>query len=279
MADPSSDAEERPRGHSHDRSPRARESPISRSQSSRFDDDDSNHSNDEQQPVRPTIGKKKKLIGPPRSRLNGDNLPPLAPSSAASRREDFAVSKGPPVGTPRPSGVVAQWAITSPSPHPGAEKLTSIASDNELDADADRHRAPKPPPRLQSPHLNARNRVQQGKVKTSSGLNDDDDDEDHPKQSSRSKTKDHMEGDTSERSSARKVLSRFDVNDDDDDQDGPVNNELKSVQSKDRDRSARQRQDADLSGRRVSSATRRSNGDTPSRNRRFDQNDDDEEIR
>lgn len=207
--------EERPRRHSFDRSARVEESPRippppppPRSQSSRFDDDDdqSIHSNDDPTLTRPTLGKKKKLIGPTRTRTNGDTLPPLAPSSAASRREDFPLHKGPPTGTPRPSGLVAQWAITSPTPHqhPGAEKLTSIASDNELDttADDDQSRRPKAPPRIHSPHANAKNRIKHDKVKSPLATNHDDN-ADEPKISS------------------RKARSRFD----DDDNDDQTNNE------------------------------------------------------
>lgn len=232
LPDPSSnDVDERLRRRSFDRSPRVQESPVPpRSQSSRFDDDDeeSIQSTDDPNGNRPTLGKKKKLIGPTRIRNNADSLPPLAPSSSASRREDFPLHKGPPAGTPRPSGLVAQWAITSPTPHQhsGAEKLTSIASDNELDADDDRPRPPKVAPRLQSPHFNAKNRIKH----------------------------DENDENISQRSSARKIRSRFDDNDDDDDDKKKNNN-----------------------NERIPSASRRTNGNLSSRNRKI--LDDDDEYR
>lgn len=132
---------------------------MSQSHSSRFDDDDQINSNEERTALRTTAttGKKKKLLGPIRHR---DNLPPLAPSSSASRREDFTMSKGPPVSTPRPTGPVAPWAITSHTPIGTAEKLTSIVSDNELDVDDDhKQRSAKPAGRIFSPHPTVTNRI------------------------------------------------------------------------------------------------------------------------
>lgn len=104
---------------------------------SRFDDDDSNHETDELEAIIPSnTNKKKKLVGPGRPRSGGDSLPPPAPSTSASRRDDFPLTKGPTVGTPRPSATpVAQWAITTQVPQTPKDKLLTIASDNELDAD------------------------------------------------------------------------------------------------------------------------------------------------
>jgi hypothetical protein len=167
---------------------------LPRSQTSRYDDDDdddsnnnNNHDNhrhnngnggetihsssDESRPVRATLGKKKKLIGPVRSRQNIAHLPPLAPSSAASRRDDSTLNKGPPIGTPRPSGLVAQWAITSPSPHPPAEKLTSIVSDNENDDDNNR---PRTLQRTILPPSSAKNGIRREKKTNSDRIDIDD---------------------------------------------------------------------------------------------------------
>jgi len=157
--DDNSDDQERPRRFSTEISPRRKESPMARSASSNFEENEPNNSTDEQSTLRSTMGKKKKVLGPNRNRLHGDSLPPLAPSSAASRREDFPQSRGPPVGTPRPQPLVAQWAITSPAPQSTADKLTTIASDNELDHDEDKSKSIKPNKRITSPHPNTTNRV------------------------------------------------------------------------------------------------------------------------
>lgn len=116
------------------------------------------------------------MIGAGRHRTPGDALPPLAPSSAASRRDDFPQTKGPPVGTPRPQPMVAQWAITSPTPQSTADKLTTIASDNELDNDDERHKPSKATKRIVSPHPITTNRInQERKNQFMAGDNDDDD--------------------------------------------------------------------------------------------------------
>lgn len=141
-----------------DERPRSRDS-LPRSASSQFDDRDTMNSNDEQTPTRSSAGKKKKLVGPGRSRLNGDNLPPLAPSSSASRREDVPAKKGPPVGTPRPLPLVAPWAITSPSPLSTTEQLTTITSDNEIDDDRAKQRSMPSTKRTVSPHPVTKNRI------------------------------------------------------------------------------------------------------------------------
>ena len=95
---------------------------------------------DSQTGNRPLPGKKKKVIGPGRQRSQGDDLPPVAPSTG-SRREDIPQHKGPPVGTPRPQPLVAQWAITSPTPQYPTEKLTTITSDNENDNDHEKEKS------------------------------------------------------------------------------------------------------------------------------------------
>ncbi|CAF3100793.1 unnamed protein product [Rotaria sp. Silwood2] len=159
IADENSDDQERPRRHSTEISPRRKESPVPRSTSSNFDENQSIDSTDERTSIRSITGKKKKVIGAGRHRLNGDTLPPLAPSSATSRRDDLIQNKGPPVGTPRPQALVAQWAITSPSPQSTAEKLTTIASDNELDDDEGKYKSLQITKRTGSPHPNTTNRI------------------------------------------------------------------------------------------------------------------------
>ncbi|CAF3439638.1 unnamed protein product [Rotaria sp. Silwood1] len=159
IVDESSDDQERPRRHSTEISPRRKQSPAPRSISSNFDENQQIDSTDEQTSIRTTTGKKKKVIGAGRHRLNGDSLPPLAPSSATSRRDDLTQNKGPPAGTPRPQALVAQWAITSPSPQSTAQKLTTITSDNELDDDEDKHKSLQITKRTGSPHPNTTNRI------------------------------------------------------------------------------------------------------------------------
>lgn len=182
LNDDNSDDQERPRRFSTEVSPRRKESPVPRSVSSNFEETETNNSTDEQSTIRSTTGKKKKVVGPNRNRLHGDSLPPLAPSSAASRREDFPLSRGPPVGTPRPQPLVAQWAITSPAPQSTADKLTTITSDNELDRDEDRYKSYKSNKRTTSPHPNTTNRVVNGNQNQSktihTHINNDDDDDD-----------------------------------------------------------------------------------------------------
>ncbi len=111
------------------------------------------------------LEKKKKVVGAGRHRLHGDSLPPLAPSSA-SRRDDFTQNKGPPVGTPRPQPLVAQWAITSPAPQSTAEKLTTITSDNERDDDEEKYKSVKSTKRIVSPHPTTTNRITNDKEKS-----------------------------------------------------------------------------------------------------------------
>ncbi|CAF1006009.1 unnamed protein product [Adineta ricciae] len=129
-SDDNIDDHDRPRRHSTDRLSQRKESPLPANP----DGNERVNSPDSQTGNRPLPGKKKKVIGPGRQRSQGDNLPPVAPS-AASRREDIPQHKGPPVGTPRPQPLVAQWAITSPTPQYPVEKLTTITSDNENDND------------------------------------------------------------------------------------------------------------------------------------------------
>jgi hypothetical protein len=244
-----SDDQERPRRRSKDVSPRRNPSPVPRSVSSNFDELEQMNSTEEQASMRPLPGKKKKVIGAGRQRLQGDSLPPLAPSSAASRRDDFPQTKGPPVGTPRPQPIVAQWAITSPSPHSTAEKLTTISSDNELDNDEDKYKSLKPIKRIVSPHPITTNRIINNKnnpltidnngdyqklsrQKRRDYLNDDDDDNNtlqrsSSTQKSRSKLSDDDEVDdtqkkTNSKAQDRYSRQRYDRNNDDDDDD--VNN-------------------------------------------------------
>ncbi len=245
-----SDDQERPRRRSKDVSPRRNPSPVPRSVPSNFDELEQMNSTEEQASMRPLPGKKKKVIGAGRQRLQGDSLPPLAPSSAASRRDDFPQTKGPPVGTPRPQPIVAQWAITSPSPHSTAEKLTTISSDNELDNDEDKYKSLKPIKRIVSPHPITTNRIINNKnnpltidnngdyqklsrQKRRDYLNDDDDDNNNTlqrsssTQKSRSKLSDDDEVDdtqkkTNSKAQDRYSRQRYDRNNDDDDDD--VNN-------------------------------------------------------
>ncbi|CAF0828943.1 unnamed protein product [Rotaria sordida] len=157
--DENSDDQERSRRNSTEISSQRKESPIPRSNSSNFDENQQIDSTDEQTSIRTLTGKKKKVIGAGRHRLNGDSLPPLAPSSAVSRRDDLTVHKGPPAGTPRPQPLVAQWAITSPTPQSTAEKLTTITSDNELDDDEEKYKSLQTNKRIGSPHSNTTNRI------------------------------------------------------------------------------------------------------------------------
>ncbi|CAF5184571.1 unnamed protein product, partial [Rotaria magnacalcarata] len=173
--DDNSDGENHPRRHSIENSPRRKESPVARSASSNFDENQQIDSTDEQTTIRSVTRKKKKVIGPGRSRLNGDNLPPLAPSSASSRRDDFPQNKGPPLGTPRPPALVAQWAITSPSPHSKAEKLTTITSDGEHD-DEQKYDSLESSKRAGSPHLKIINRITRDRTNQlprTNNINDD----------------------------------------------------------------------------------------------------------
>ena len=223
--DDNSDDQERPRRSSREISPRRNGSPVLRSASSRVDE---NNSGDEQPATRPMPGKKKKLIGAGRHRAPGDNLPPLAPSSAASRREDFPQTKGPPVSTPRPQPVVAQWAITKQIPPSSAEKLTSIASDNELDNDDERNKLSK---RITSPHPITTNRINNERKNQMMTRDNDDDDDDTPRRSSpMSKPRSRFDGDDDKYGEKSKTTrpkgeeerysrQRYDRNDEDDDND------------------------------------------------------------
>ena len=190
---------------------------------------------DDQSPMRSMAGKKKKVIGAGRNRLPGDSLPPLAPSSSASRREDITQSKGPPVGTPRPQAVVAQWAITSPTPHSTAEKLTTINSDNELDNDEEGYKSLKASKRIVSPHPRTTNRIINEKKKNQFTMNNNDDEEDSPSRrslsmrKSRSKLSDDDENDSEDRRKKtnsterdRHSRQRYDRNDDDNDDDEKI---------------------------------------------------------
>ena len=176
--------------------------------------------------MRTITGKKKKVIGAGRYRSQGDSLPPLAPSSAASRRDDFPQNKGPPVGTPRPQATVAQWAITSPSPRSVADKLTTIASDNELDNDEDKHRSLKPSKRIVSPHPITTNRIINDKKNQLPTSTNGDDNNDYQKPS-RQRRQNHFNDDDDDdddnsprkSSSVQKSRSRLSDNDDDDDDD------------------------------------------------------------
>ncbi len=223
--DENNDDQERPRRFSTEISPRRKESSVPRSVSSNFDENEQTNSTDEQIPTRSITAKKKKVIGAGRHRLQGDSLPPLAPSSSASRRDDLIQSKGPPVGTPRPLPVVAQWAITSPTPHSTAEKLTTITSDNELDNDEEKYKPIKPTKRIVSPHPVTTNRITNDKkIQSKTIKNYDDDDDDAPRRSS----------------SVRK--SRSKVSDDDDEEDEFGDNRKKN-NSREQDRYPKQRYD------------------------------------
>lgn len=229
--DDNSDDPERPRRHSTDTSPRRKESPIPRSVSSNLDENQQVDSTDEQGSIRSVTRKKKKVIGAGRGRLNGDSLPPLAPSSAASRREDFPISKGPPVGTPRPQATVAQWAITSPTPQGAAEKLTTITSDNEVDDDEDKYKSVKSSKRIVSPHPSTTNRIVHDKKNQLTTAKNDTDDNDENlinsdyKRSSRDKRQKNLNNDdddndgiTSRRSlSAQKLNPKLNNGEDADD--------------------------------------------------------------
>jgi hypothetical protein len=219
-----SDDQEHSRRRSPKASPRRNQSPVPRSASSNFNENEPINSTEEQSSVRPMPGKKKKVIGAGRHRLQGDSLPPLAPSSAASRRDDFPQTKGPPVSTPRPQPLVAQWAITSPSPHSTAEKLTTISSDNEFDNDEDKYKSSKPTKRIVSPHPNTTNRITNNK-KNQFTTDDNDDDNTAQRsssvQKSRSKLSDDEVDDTQKKSNSRAQdrysKQRDDRNGDDDD--------------------------------------------------------------
>ncbi len=196
-----------------------------RSISSNFDDNEQANSTDEQSSIRSVTKKKKKVIGAGAHRLYGDGLPPLAPSSAASRRDDFIQNKRPPAGTPRPQPVVAQWAITSPSPHSTAEKLTTIASDHELDNDEETYKSLKPNKRIVSPHPITTNRIKNDKKSQLTTINNDDDDDDNTLRRSLSVQK-----------------SRSKLSDDDDDEDEFGDNR-KKTNSREQDRYSKQRYD------------------------------------
>jgi hypothetical protein len=234
--------------------------------------------------MRPLPGKKKKVIGAGRQRLQGDSLPPLAPSSAASRRDDFPQTKGPPVGTPRPQPIVAQWAITSPSPHSTAEKLTTISSDNELDNDEDKYKSLKPIKRIVSPHPITTNRIINNKNNPLTIDNNGD-----YQKLSRQKRRDYLNDDdddnnTLQRSSSTQK-SRSKLSDDDE-----VDDTQKKTNSKAQDRYSRQRYDRNndddddvnnVPSRRVPSSTRKSSsGDSSHRfHSKTNGNTDDDDLR
>ncbi len=219
-----------------------------RSIPSNFDDNEQANSTDEQSSIRSVARKKKKVIGAGAHRLHGDGLPPLAPSSAASRRDDFIQNKRPPAGTPRPQPVVAQWAITSPSPHSTAEKLTTIASDHELDNDEETYKSLKPNKRIVSPHPITTNRIKNDKKGQLTTINNDDDD-------------------NTLRRSLSVQKSRSKLSDDDDDDDAFGDNR-KKTNSREQDRYSKQRYDRNndndddddfnyVSSRRAPSSTRK----------------------
>ena len=256
---------------------------------SRFDDEDSNHSNDEQAPARSTVVKKKKVLGPIRQRGDGDSLPPLAPSSAASRREEFPVSKGPQVGTPRPSAPVAPWAITSHTLPSNAEQLTTIASDNELDVDDDRQKSERSSKRITSPHPIAVNRTMVDKGSYIKN-NDDENPPSHrtrsssrqKQQSQRDSVDDGVNSQRSRPSSAQKQPSRFDSDDSSDDRRAATQSSEPNRSTKPRQIKSRSDENDDgleKKNRQVPSSSRRVNesGDASSRSRSHRYNDDDAE--
>ena len=175
------------------------------------------------------------MIGAVRHRLNGDNLPPLAPSSSTSRRDDLTQYKGPPAGTPRPQAAVAQWAITDPKPRATGEQLTTITSDNELDDDEGKHnKVVQSNKRIISPHPTTRNRTVHDKRNSSSITNNEhdtnnEDDNDYlnnnhkmvlhrNRHSDLNRNDDNNDENTTRRSlSGRKARSRERRNDDEDD--------------------------------------------------------------
>jgi hypothetical protein len=261
-----SDDEERPRRRSADKSPQRQESPIPRSVSSPFDENDTI---DEQTSVRSTTGKKKKVIGAGRHRLHGDTLPPLAPSSSASRRDDFSVNKGPPAGTPRPQPVVAQWAITSPSPRVTAEKLTTIASDNELDDDEVKRKPLKPSNRIVSPHPLSTNRIIRDKKPQ---LTNDDDNESFTsndfKKSSREKRQTNLNDDDDDnftRKSSSVQKSRPKLSDDDEDEFGDNRKKTNSKKNYNKNDDNDDDFNRDSSRRAPSSSRKTTGGDSSSR--------------
>lgn len=169
-------------------------------------------------------GKKRKLIGAGRYRASGDNLPPLAPSSAASRREDYPQTKAPPVSTPRPQPLVAQWAITKQIPDSSADKLTTIASDNELDNDDARNKLSK---RITSPHPITANRIKNERENRMITRDNDDEEDTLRRSSSMSKSRSRFDNDDDDKSKTtrskgeeeRYSRQRYDRNHEDDDND------------------------------------------------------------
>jgi len=250
--DENNDDQERARRNSTEILSRRKESPVPRSVSSNFDENEQINSIDEQTPIRSITGKKKKVIGAGRHRLYGDSLPPLAPSSAASRRDDLTQSKGPPVGTPRPQPVVAQWAITSPSPHSTAEKLTTIASDSDLDHDEEKYKSLKPTKRTVSPHPIATTRIINDKKPQLTTINNDDHDNNNDyKKLSRQKRQTHStnnnnnnddddDDNTAQRSSSvQKSRSKLS----DDDEEDEFVDHRKKTNSREQDQYSKQRYD------------------------------------
>jgi hypothetical protein len=273
----SGDDEERPRRHSTELSPRRKESPVSRSISSNFDETERINSADDPTSTRTITGKKKKVIGAGRHRLNGDGLPPLAPSSAASRRDDLTQNKGPPVGTPRPPPLVAQWAITSPALYSTAEKLTTISSDNERD-DEEKYKSLKAAKRIVSPHPITTNRITNDKKSQLIPINNNDSDENVVnngyKKSSRQKRHTHLNSDddddentSRQPSSAQKSRSRLNNDSDEEDEN------RKKVNSREQNRNAKQYYDTnndddfnkDSNRRRPTSARKRTSSNSSHR--------------
>ncbi|CAF0974824.1 unnamed protein product [Adineta steineri] len=223
--DENNDDQDRSRRYSTEHSPQRKESPISRPVSSNNNDNEQLNSTDDQTSIRSITGKKKKVIGAGRHRLNNDSLPPLAPSSAASRREDLTQNKGPPIGTPRPQPLVAQWAITMQAPQSTAEKLTTIASDNELDDDNDRKKS-KSSKRIVSPRSNNdnnneytknNNQKKSTRHKQNTHSNDDDDNMSQRSSSSRQKSRSRLSNNDQEDEINSKQYYKKNNDDDDDD--------------------------------------------------------------
>jgi hypothetical protein len=177
-------------------------------------------------------------------------------------------NKGPPVGTPRPQPIVAQWAITSP--RPTADKLTTIASDNELDDDEDKYKSSKSNNRIVSPHPKLTNRITHDKRNQLTTINKDDDDD--FKRSSRQKRHNQLNGDDDNdeypsRRSPSVQKSRSRLSDDDENEFG---DNRKKTDSREQDRYTKQRYDRNndnddedfnqVSSRRTPSSTRKTAG-------------------